>query len=555
MREMVVGFGISLTAVAQAADADRDGCEDSITSYCQHPTASVHASVAVGGGSTIGAGASLGPDLSLGAGVIVHPRAALAGRSTGPAPQAVGAGSTVGRRANIGADATIATTVVIAPDTSIGARFTAGAGASVGYGAVLEDDVTIEAGAVVGNLAHLFDGATLGPLAALGRASTVGARSTVNGDVGADVQIGEDATVHASAQVRSGATLADDVVVLGNARVGRDAQIGAGAEIGVNAVVRAGGVVPACRRLPAGAVVPRGATWAGTDTVPGCGGLPSPVVDLPGPDDLVFVEIPAGTFTMGCVAGRDDPPTTDCGAWSAGAGPHSVTLTRDFWLGKYEITQAQWLAILGDHGINNPFYFDGGAAPACGSNCPAAIVKWHQAAFLANALSTQQGLPSCYTCTGSFPSGTCTSPTDPYACTGYRLPTEAEWEYAARAGGSFTFSGSNTVGDVAWYEVNSPTTVQPIGTRAPNAWGLYDLTGNVSEWTNDWTNAQPFETSPVTDPVGVPYSTGGFFPAVHKVIRGGSYLDTLTYQRNSFRVGRLPTNNNFDGVRLARTAP
>ena len=241
---------------------------------------------------------------------------------------------------------------------------------------------------------------------------------------------------------------------------------------------------------------------------------------------MTFNLIPAGTFTMGSPAaelGRDNDET-----------PHQVTLTQAFYMQTTEVTQGQWRAVMGE----NPSYFQN-----CGANCPVENVSWDDV----QEFLTRINAPS----------------TDGYE---YRLPTEAQWEYAARAGSETAFCGGditeptgndpilNTLG---WYRENSDAGYegcsewsdgrcigpQPVAGRNANEWGLFDMHGNVYEWCSDWYGDYP--TGSVTDPVG-PSSGAG------RVLRGGSWLDRARYCRSAIRSRYAPGyRHDFFGFRLA----
>lgn len=267
-------------------------------------------------------------------------------------------------------------------------------------------------------------------------------------------------------------------------------------------------------------------------------------------EDIAMVLIPAGTFTMGS-------PSEEAGR-SSEETQHQVTLSRNYWMGVYEVTQAQFEDLMG----YQPSHFDG-----C-PDCPAENVSWHEAAAFVNAVSAAAGLAACYACSGAGSSVTCdldSAYTTPYDCVGYRLPTEAEWEYAARAGTASAFSsgGNLTPGDesdcdgslllddgtylddVSWYCGNAASRTEEVGTRAPNPWGLHDMHGNVWEWSHDWHDA--YGAGLGTDPWG---PSSGY----DRVLRSGSFGSPPRDLRSAYRISHTPTLRVASGgLRLART--
>ena len=207
---------------------------------------------------------------------------------------------------------------------------------------------------------------------------------------------------------------------------------------------------------------------------------------------------------------------------------HRVTLSRSFYISAHEVTQSQYKKVMG----KNPSHFS-----SCGDSCPVEKVAWFEATMFANRLSDQEGLSRCY-------SGSENNIRWNRSCTGYRLPTEAEWEYAARGGKDWVYPGSFSAGDVAWYEGNSGKKTHPVGKQQPNAWGLYDIGGNVWEWVWDWYG--PY-SGDVTDPTGP--SSGS-----SRVLRGGSWSNRARGVRVALRGSSTPGYRGTGiGFRLGRT--
>ncbi|MDD3501687.1 MAG: bifunctional serine/threonine-protein kinase/formylglycine-generating enzyme family protein [Candidatus Cloacimonetes bacterium] len=237
-----------------------------------------------------------------------------------------------------------------------------------------------------------------------------------------------------------------------------------------------------------------------------------------GRNPMIYIE--GGTFNMGSNdRNTDEKPI------------HSVTLS-SFYIGKYEVTQRVWQEVMGD----NPSIYKG-------DNRPVENITWYEAVEFCNKLSKKEGLRIAYTINGYDVS--CN-----WSANGYRLPTEAEWEYAASGGNKsngYTYSGSNNIGDVAWYKSNSDNQSHDVGTKAANELGIYDMSGNVWEWCWDWYNSSYYSSSPSSNPRGPYYGS-------RRVFRGGSWH---LYDGNccvAFRNYSSPGDSYSSmGLRLVRT--
>ncbi|MCL2155420.1 MAG: SUMF1/EgtB/PvdO family nonheme iron enzyme [Leptospirales bacterium] len=263
--------------------------------------------------------------------------------------------------------------------------------------------------------------------------------------------------------------------------------------------------------------------------------------------EFEMVPISAGTFTMG------SNDSADYGA----SPPHQVALT-GFYMGKYQVTQEQYEAVM----ESNPSSFS--SSPTAGEiqgKRPVEYVSWYDALVFCNKLSVIEGLTPAYIISSSTnPDDWGLVPTISDATwnavgivpgsTGYRLPTEAQWEYACRAGTITAWYHDDYepgLENYAWYYVNSNSMTHEVGKKLPNAWGLYDMHGNVWEWCWDWWDNYDSGASPETDPLGA--SLGLF-----RVIRGGLWVDPAEDLRSAFRGHYyVPSLRSADiGFRLVR---
>jgi len=242
-----------------------------------------------------------------------------------------------------------------------------------------------------------------------------------------------------------------------------------------------------------------------------------------------MIRLPAGSFLMGSTE-QDEAAESD------EKPQHQVTLTQPFFISETEVTQAQYEAVMG----TNPSNFKEGAEAA---KRPVENVTWFDAVAYCNKLSQREGKEPCYEIVGEsvkWPKG--------LACKGYRLPTEAEWEYAAQAEQRTRYAGSDKIDEVAWYDKNAKDTTHPVAGLKPNPWGLYDLSGNVWEWVWDW--HAPYDARPQTDPIG-PLQDGS-----HRVRRSGSWANVALGGRVALRARFLPGFRIlFQGFRLSRSYP
>jgi formylglycine-generating enzyme required for sulfatase activity len=223
---------------------------------------------------------------------------------------------------------------------------------------------------------------------------------------------------------------------------------------------------------------------------------------------MEFIEIPAGEFLMGC-----SNSDTECDE-NRERPQHYVMITNSFYIGKYEVTQGEWKKVMG----NNPSDFVN-----CGEDCPVENISWNNAQKFIGELCKREEQSPCK----------------------YRLPTEAEWEYSARAGGSAGskyFWGDSINDEYLWYDENSGKTTHPVGKKKPNAWGLYDMTGNVWEWVGDWFG--PYRIYPSNDPKGI-------YIGESRVFRGGSWYNNAKNTRVSYRGIHAPDyGDHGNGFRL-----
>jgi formylglycine-generating enzyme required for sulfatase activity len=307
-----------------------------------------------------------------------------------------------------------------------------------------------------------------------------------------------------------------------------------------------------------------GVAYGGSDSSTSIGSV---AITIPNSNvQLTMNRIPAGTYMMGSPAGEP-------GRWRAEGPQHSVTLTRGFYMGKYAVTQEQYEAVMGV----NPSFFNGRAfrEPAAGevqAKRPVETVRWFDAIVFCNRLSILEGRTPVYSINGNTNPANWGEVPDSRThenfaawnavvmninANGYRLPTEAEWEYACRAGTTTAFNcgtatpdsidGYATIVDaLGWFAGNSGNKTHQVGLKLPNAFGLYDMHGNVWEWCWDWFSASAYTSAARTNPTGP--EAGSF-----RVLRGGSWSSAAEFLRSALRNFYNPSNRFYSlGFRVVR---
>ncbi len=243
------------------------------------------------------------------------------------------------------------------------------------------------------------------------------------------------------------------------------------------------------------------------ETMPTASSMPAKTGGEASAVNMEFVLVKGGCYQMGDSFGdgyADERPV------------HEVCVN-DFFMGKYDVTQGQWKELMGD----NPSEFN-----LCGDNCPVENISWNDTQGFIEKLKQRIGK-------------------------NYRLPTEAEWEYAARSGGKKErWAGTNSeseLGEYAWFDANSGDKTHPVGKKKPNGLGLYDMSGNVWEWCQDLYHENYYKNSPKNNPSGPDSGT-------NRVLRGGSWFNGAGYTRTEKRLSIIPDyRDSNDGFRLVRT--
>jgi formylglycine-generating enzyme required for sulfatase activity len=245
-----------------------------------------------------------------------------------------------------------------------------------------------------------------------------------------------------------------------------------------------------------------------------CQVLAQPPKEITNSIGMKLVLIPKGTFMMGSPESEEGRQKDET--------QHEVTISKDYYLGVYEVTQSEYQQVMN----KNPSNFQGEKIKGDSSPHPVDQVSWNDAVEFCKRLS---GLPE-----------------EKKAGRVYRLPTEAEWEYACRAGSTTAYSfgeSSQSLGDYAWFSNNSDDRTHPVGQKKPNAWGLYDMHGNVWEWCSDWYGQYP--KGAVSDPAGPKEGSS-------RVYRGGCWDYEAAICRSAYRYWYTPVvRNSHFGFRLA----
>lgn len=235
---------------------------------------------------------------------------------------------------------------------------------------------------------------------------------------------------------------------------------------------------------------------------------------------IKMTRIDGGSFWMGDRDGESDELPV-----------HQVNVS-SFLMGTYQITQKEWQSVMG----YNPSRFKG-------DNLPVDNIDWYEAVKFCNKLSSLEGLTPCYS--GSGVNTKCNWNAD-----GYRLPTEAEWEFAATGGNNsneYTYSGSGSIGSIGWYSGNAGGRTKAVGSKKPNELGIHDMTGNVWEWCWDWHDEYYYSNSPSRDPKGADSGK-------ERVFRGGAYNSAAVHCRSANRGFIYPDKpgNIVLGLRVAK---
>ena len=266
--------------------------------------------------------------------------------------------------------------------------------------------------------------------------------------------------------------------------------------------------------------------------------VPTPEEVEPIVSEMVLVE--AGSFQMGSTDGASNEQPV-----------HTVHITRPFYIAKYAVTFEEYDRFCDDQKCRRPQDngWGRGTRPVFG-------VSWLHAAKYCNWLSGKEGLTPCYDVKGKL------TKCD-FSMKGYRLPTEAEWEYAARGGQKsqgYEYAGGDNPDDVAWYDNNSDGQIHPVGQKQPNELGLYDMSGNAFEWCGDLYGKDYYASSPSNDPTGPSSASEGAytgFGLLERVRRGGSFRESSDCLRVAYRSADLMSGPiqgvGINGFRLVRT--